>query len=109
MHLAIFTLAFMLVPLDLMAVHAQPSSAPPSSLPVAPLSPTYDRTETASCELCRPLEGRPGSDLQRHRRSRDPQLHPNKKAPGMTKSLKRSFTSQLPHRKLEEERNELER
>ncbi len=109
MHLAISTLAFILVSLDVMAVHAQPSTAPPSSLPVAPLSPCYDRTETGSCDLCRPLEGRPGSDLQRHRRSRDTQLHPSKKAPGMTKSLKRSFKSQLPHRKLEGKAEEPER
>lgn len=109
MHLTIFTLAFMLVSLDVILVHAQPSSAPPSSLPVAPLSPPSDRTEAGSCDLCRPLEGRPGSDLQRHRRPRDPQLHPSKKARGMTKSLKRSFRSQLPHRKLEDKQDEPER
>ncbi|HET7910377.1 MAG TPA: hypothetical protein VFL19_06690 [Nitrospira sp.] len=108
MHLPVFTLVFMLVSLDVMAVHAQPSSAHPSSLPVTPLSPSFDPAEIGSCELCRPLEGRPGSDLQRHRRPRDPQLHPNKKARGMTKSLKRSFKSQLPHRKLDDKQDEPE-
>ena len=90
------------VPLYLFSAAAQPSSAPPSSLPVAPLSPSFDPSGIGSCDLCRPLEGRPGSDLERHRRPRDPQLHPNKKAPGITKSLKRSFKNQLPHRKLEQ-------
>jgi hypothetical protein len=58
----------------------------------------------ASCELYRNLEGRPGSDLKPHRRHLDKGLHPHKKAKGISKSSKRSFRSQLPHRKLEEER-----
>ena len=81
---------------------AQPSSAPPSCLAVTPLSPSpHDPNGIGSCDLCRPLEGQPGSDLTRHRRSRDRDLHPHTKAPGLSKSLKRSFKSQLPHRKLE--------
>ena len=81
---------------------AQPSSAPPSCLAVTPLSPSLpDPKGVASCDLCRPLEGRPGSDLTRHRRLRDRDLHPHTKAPGISKSPKRSFKSQLPHRKLE--------
>jgi hypothetical protein len=67
-----------------------------------------DPTGVQSCDLCRRLEGRRGSDLERHRRPRDPHLHPTKKAPGITKSLKRSFKSQLPHRKLDEQKEGLE-
>lgn len=90
--------------------HAQPSSAPPSSLPVTPLSPTVtDPTGTGTCDLCRPLEGRRGSDLQRHHARRDGNLHPHKKAPGVTKSMKQSFRSLLPHRKLEETQEGSER
>ena len=81
---------------------AQPSSAPPSCLAVTPLSPSlYDHNAVQSCDLCRPLEGLPGSDLKHHRRPHERALHPQKKAPGISKSLKRSFKSQLPHRKLE--------
>ena len=98
----------LLAPMLLASVSsAQPSSAPPTSLPVTPLSPApTNRNGIGSCGLCRPLDGRPGSDLQRHRRTKDPHLHPHKKAPGMTKSLKRSFKNQLPHRKLDEHQEE---
>ena len=81
---------------------AQPSTAPPSSLAVTPLAPSaIDSTEIGACELCRPLEGRRGSDLARHRRPKDPQLHPHKTAPGVSRSLKKSLYSQLPHRRLD--------
>jgi hypothetical protein len=104
MRFLMYILLLFPMPLVSPAAHAQPSSAPPSSLAVNPLSPTLSDPAGGhqSCDLCRRLEGRPGSDLERHRRPLDPRLHPNKKAPGMTKSLKRSFKSQLPHRKLEE-------
>jgi hypothetical protein len=83
--------------------YAQSSTAPPSSLLAAPLGPpTDDARGTASCDLCRPLEGRPGSDLKRHRRPQDRELHPHQKAPGVSKSLKRSLGSQLPRHKLQE-------
>lgn len=78
---------------------AQPSTAPPSSVPVTPLS---SATTGAGCDLCRPLDGRKGSDLQRHRLKRDRGLHPHKKTPGISRSPKRSLKSQLPHRKLGE-------
>jgi hypothetical protein len=89
---------------------AQPSTLPPSSLPVNPLSPTTtDTLREASCDLCRPLEGHRGSDLPRHHRPRDPQLHPSKKAPGVNRSLKHTFRSQLPHYKLGEHQEGPER
>ncbi len=80
---------------------AQPSTAPPTSLPVIPLSPNPVKPPgIGSCALCRPLEGRPGSDLRQHRARRDDDLHPHKKAAGIGRSEKRSLKSQLPHRKL---------
>ena len=80
---------------------AQPSTAPPTSLPVVPLSPDpINPTRLESCTLCRPLEGRPGSDLRRHRARRDHDLHPHKKAPGVGRSERQSLKSLLPHRKL---------
>ena len=82
---------------------AQPLTAPPSSLPVTPLSPG---TTDPGCMLCRPLEGRPGSDLRRHRAPRDRDLHPHKKAPGVGRSQKRRLKSLLPHRKLGENNEE---
>jgi hypothetical protein len=89
---------------------AQPTSAPPSCLAVTPLSPSpRDHNAVQSCDLCRPLEGLPGSDLKRHRRPHERDLHPHKKAPGISKSLKRSFKSQLPHRKLEANQEGTER
>lgn len=101
MLVALFVLVFGLMSFTV-PTYAQPSSAPPSSLPVTPLSPTVtDPTGIGSCDLCRPLEGRRGSDLQRHRARQDRDLHPHKKAPGVTKSMRQSFQTQLPHRKLE--------
>jgi len=81
---------------------AQPSSAPPSCLPATPLSPSSDSIGLGSCDLCRPLQGRPGSDLQRHRPRRERELRPHTHTPGVSRSQKHSFKSQLPHRKLEE-------
>jgi len=109
-RLVILMLLLAPMPLASNVAYAQPSSAPPSSLPVTPLSPYLnDPIGVGSCDLCRPLEGRRGSDLERHRRLRDPDLQFHKKSPGMTKSLKRSFKSQLPHRKLEEHQDGVER
>lgn len=88
--------------------YAQPSTAPPSSLPVTALSPILnDAAGAGSCDLCRPLEGRPGSDLQHHRHPRELRQHKN--APGITKSPKRTFKSQLPHRKLDDNPEKSER
>jgi len=89
---------------------AQPSTAPPTSLPVMPLSPgPINPSRIESCTLCRPLEGRPGSTLQRHRPRRDHKLHPHKTVPGISRSSKRSLKSQLPHHKLGENEEEWER
>ncbi len=102
--LHVMSFALFAVVAFVLTAHSQPSTAPPSSLPTMPLEPnTNDPARPATCDLCRPLEGRPGSDLQRHRRLRQKHLHLHKKAPGVTKSPKRSLTSQLPRRKLEEE------
>ena len=110
MRLVIHMLLLATIPLASLLAYAQPSSVPPSSLPVTPLSPSLnDPTGVGSCDLCRPLEGRRGSDLERHRRLRHPDLHLHKKTPGMTKSLKRNFKSQLPHHKLEEHQDGVER
>jgi hypothetical protein len=106
MHLVILIVLCAFVPPASFTAHAQPSSAPPSSLPVTPLSPSFDRSGIGSCDLCRPLDGRPGSNLQHHRLRRDHDLHPHKKTPGIGRSRKRSFMSQLPHRKLEENQEE---
>jgi hypothetical protein len=109
-RLVILMLLLAPMPLAPLLAYAQPSSVPPSSLRVTPLSPSLnDPTGVGSCDLCRPLEGRRGSDLERHRRLRDSDLHLHKKTPGMTKSLKRSFKSQLPHRKLEDHQEGVER
>ena len=110
MRLVILMLLLATIPLAFLPAYAQRSSTPSSSLPVTPPFPSLnDPTGVGACDLCRPLEGRRGSDLERHRRFRDPHLHPNKKAPGTTKSLKRSFKNQLPHRKLEEHQDGVER
>src|SRR5262245_43646884 len=85
--------------------YSQPSTAPSSSLPTTPLSPDSTPEGIASCELCRKLEGRPGSDLKLHRRPRDKDLHTHKKTQGISKSFKRSLRSQLPHRKLDDTDN----
>jgi len=110
MRLVILMLLLTPMPLASIVAYAQPSSIPPSSLPAISLSPSFDPTGVGSCDdLCRPLEGLRGSDLERHRRLRDPDLHPHKKTPGITKSPKRSFKNQLPHRKLEEHQDGVER
>jgi hypothetical protein len=109
MHLTILVLLCAAISLG-EPIYAQPSTAPPTSLPVTPLSPEpINPSEIGSCTLCRPLEGRRGSTLQRHRPTRDRNLHPHKKAPGISRSPKRSLKSQLPHRKLEENEEGSER
>jgi hypothetical protein len=109
-RLVILMLLLVTIPLASVIAYAQPSSIPPSSLPVTPLSPSLnDPTGVGSCDLCRPREGRRGSDLERHRRYRDPALHLHKKTPGMSKSLKRTFKSQLPHHRLENHQEGVER
>jgi hypothetical protein len=109
-RLVILMLLLATIPLASVIAYAQPSSVPPSSLPVTPLSPSLsDPTGVGSCDLCRPLEGRRGSDLERHRRLRDLDPHRHKKTPGMSKSLKRSFKSQLPHHTLENHQEGVER
>jgi len=81
--------------------HSQQSTVPPSSLSTTPLSPSKSAQDgIASCELCRNLEGRPGSDLKLHRRHIDQDLHAHKKAKGL--SSKRGFRNPLPRRKLDE-------
>ena len=83
---------------------AQQSTAPPSSLPATSLSPNSNPDGAlSSCEICRSLEGRPGSDLKPRRHYRDKNLHPHKRAKGLSKSSKRSLWNQLPHHKLEQE------
>jgi len=83
---------------------AQQSTAPPSSLPTIPLSPNNNpEGAPSSCEICRSLEGRPGSDLKPRRHYRDKNLHPHKRAKGLSKSSKRSLWNQLPRHKLEQE------
>jgi hypothetical protein len=109
MRLVIVMLLLATMPLAFLPAYAQPSCAPPSSLPAISLSPSFDPNGIGSCDLCRPLEGRRGSDLERHRRFHDPDLHLHKKTPGITKSPKRSFKNQLPHRKLEEHQDGVER
>ena len=109
MHRTMFVLLCAVLSL-VKLIYAQPSTAPPTSLPVAPLSPEPSNPSgIESCALCRPLEGHRGSDLQRHRPRRDRNLHPHKKAPGVSRSPKRSLKNQLPHRKLGENEEGSER
>jgi len=82
---------------------AQQSTAPPSSLPTIPLSPNNNPEGfPSSCEICRSLEGRPGSDLKPPRHHREKDLHPHKRAKGLSKSSKRSLWNLLPHQKLKQ-------
>jgi hypothetical protein len=102
-------IALFILNILVIAAHPQPSTAPPSSLPTTPLSSGRgDPSSPGSCDLCRPLEGRPGSDLRHQRHRQDKSLHPQKKPKGGTKSDKRSLMNQLPHRKLERERQQPE-
>ncbi|HEY6972982.1 MAG TPA: hypothetical protein VI359_01635, partial [Nitrospiraceae bacterium] len=51
---------------------AQQSTAPPSSLPATPLSPSDNVSgQLPSCDLCRKPESRAGSDVRPHRLPRD--------------------------------------
>ena len=100
--LALFLFAIgLILPLPVLT---QSTSIPPSSLPTTPLSSNgHDGHAPSSCDLCRSVEGRPGSDLRPHRRFRDKSLHPQKKAKGISKSPKQRLMNQLPHRKLKQE------
>ncbi|HEU4684531.1 MAG TPA: hypothetical protein VFS39_08540 [Nitrospira sp.] len=84
---------------------AQSSTAPPSSLPATPLSPKIDGAGPPSgCDLCwKPARER-GSDITRHRRYRNPELHPRKKAIGSHRSMNGAMKSTLPRHRLEETR-----
>jgi hypothetical protein len=78
-------------------VSAQPSTAPPSSLSTRPLAPGATESEIrTSCDLCRSLEGRPGSDLHPQRLRREKGLRPHKSAKGTHRSLDQSLKSTLP-------------
>ena len=82
-------------------VLAQPSTTPPSSLSIRPLTPGATESELrSSCDLCRKPEGRPGSDLRPHRLRREKGLRPHKKAKGTHRSLEQSLKSTLPRRPL---------
>ena len=77
---------------------AQQSTAPPSSLPATPLSPTDNVSgQLPSCDLCRKPESRAGSDIRPHRLPRDKALHPHKKPKGMHRPSRHSLRSLLPH------------
>ena len=87
--------------LTLIAPHvspAQPSTAPPSSLPATPLSPSDNASgQLPSCDLCRQPDSRAGSDVRPHRLPRDKALHPHKKPKGMHRPSRHSLRSLLPH------------
>jgi hypothetical protein len=107
MHV-IATVVFVLAAF-VMAAHSQPSTASPSSLATTPLSPGMtDPAGGGSCGLCRPLEGRRGSDLRQQWQRQDKGLHPHRQPKGLTKSHKRSLMNQLPRRKLEGDRQKPE-
>ena len=74
----------------------QSTTAPPSSLPTAPLSPDAISTDPrSSCDLCWKPEPRAGSTVRPHRPHREKGLHPHKKPKGLHRSNSRSFRSLL--------------
>ena len=80
---------------------AQQSTAPPSSLSTRPLAPGSSESELRpSCDLCRKLERRPGSDLRPQRLRREKGLRQHKSAKGTHRSLDQSLKSTLPRRPL---------
>lgn len=75
---------------------AQPSTAPPSSLPTTPLSPGMGSSVPQGCDLCWKPERHAGSDLRPSRRRRNPELQPKKNAKGVHGSVKGAAKSTLP-------------
>jgi micrococcal nuclease len=74
----------------------QSTTAPPSSLPAAPLSPDATIPDSrSSCDLCWKPEPRAGSTLHPHRLHREKGLHPHKKPKGLRRSSSSSFQSLL--------------
>lgn len=74
----------------------QSTTAPPSSLPTAPLSPDTAITDPrSSCDLCWKPEPRAGSTVRPHRPHREKGLHPHKKPQRLRRSNSRSFRSML--------------
>ncbi len=74
----------------------QSTTAPPSSLPTAPLSPDATIPDSrSSCDLCWKPEPRAGSTLHPHRLHHEKELHPHKKPKGLRRSSSRSFRSLL--------------
>jgi len=82
-------------------VPAQPTTAPPSSLPTRPLTPQSTESELrGSCDLCRKPDARAGSDLRPHRPHREKGLRLHKSAKGTHRSLDQALKSTLPRRPL---------
>ncbi len=74
----------------------QSTTAPPSSLSTAPLSPDATIPDSrSSCDLCWKPDLRAGSTLHPHRLHREKGLHPHKKPKGLRRSSSRSFRSLL--------------
>ena len=74
----------------------QSTTAPPSSLPTAPLSPDATIADSrSSCDLCWKPEPQAGSTLHPHRLHREKGLHPHKKPKGLRRSSGRSVRSLL--------------
>ncbi len=74
----------------------QSTTAPPSSLPTAPLSPDATSPDSrSSCDLCWKPEPRAGSTVRPHRPHREKGLHPHKKPKGLRRSNSKSFRSLL--------------
>lgn len=86
---------------------ASPSSTlPPSSLQTHPLNPALTESEIhTSCDLCRKLERRPGSDLRGTRPRRRGMSRPRRKPNEVHRSIDQSMKSTLPTRKLEPARD----
>ncbi len=82
-------------------IPAQQSTAPPSSLSTRPLAPGSSESELRpSCDLCRKLERRPGSDLRPQRLRREKGLRPHKSPKGTHRSFDQSLKSTLPRHPL---------
>lgn len=74
----------------------QSTTAPPSSLPTAPLSPDATTPDSrSSCDLCWKPEPQAGSTIHPHRLHREKGLHPHKKPKGTHRSSSPSSRSLL--------------